>query len=57
MLIRCGYELTFKCPQPTMMVCFLDAHRERSQELRYEISPTTIPAIPTGRARQGTIRA
>ena len=47
MLIRYGYELTFNCPQPTMMVCLLDAHRERSQELRYEIPPTTIPAIPT----------
>ena len=42
-----GYELTFTCLQPTMMVCLLDAHRERSQELRYEIPPTTIPAIPT----------
>ena len=39
-------ELTFNCPQPTMMVCLLDAHRERSQELRYEIPPSTIPAIP-----------
>jgi len=29
------------------MICLLDAHRERSQELRYEIPPTTIPAIPT----------
>jgi hypothetical protein len=47
MLIRYGYELTFNCPQPTMVVCLLDAHRERSQELHYEISPTTIPAIPT----------
>jgi transglutaminase-like putative cysteine protease len=47
MLIRYGYELTFNCPQPTMMVCLLDAHRERSQELRYEIPPTTIPGIPT----------
>jgi transglutaminase-like putative cysteine protease len=47
MLIRYGYELTFNCPQPTMMVCLLDAHRERSQELRYEIPPTTIPRIPT----------
>jgi transglutaminase-like putative cysteine protease len=47
MLIRYGYELTFTCPQPTMMVCLLDAHRERSQELRYEIPPTTIPPIPT----------
>jgi hypothetical protein len=47
MLIRYGYELTFNSPQPTMMVCLLDAHRERSQELCYEIPPTTIPAIPT----------
>jgi transglutaminase-like putative cysteine protease len=47
MLIRYGYELTFNCPQPTMMVCLLDAHCERSQELRYEIPPTTIPGIPT----------
>jgi hypothetical protein len=47
MLIRYGYELTFNCPQPAMMVCLLDAHCERSQELRYEIPPTTIPAIPT----------
>jgi transglutaminase-like putative cysteine protease len=46
-LIRYGYELTFNCPQPTLMVCLLDAHRERSQELRYEVSPRTIPAIPT----------
>jgi hypothetical protein len=22
-----GYELTFNCPQPIMMVCLLDAHR------------------------------
>ena len=41
MLIRYGYELTFNCPQPTLMVCLLDAHRERSQELRYEIPTTT----------------
>jgi len=47
MLIRYGYELTFNCPQPTLMVCLLDAHRERSQELRYEIPPTTVPAILT----------
>ena len=29
------------------MVCLLDAHRERSQELRYEIPPTTLPALLT----------
>src|SRR5208282_4284832 len=47
MLIRYGYELTFNCPQPTLIVCLLDAHRDRSQELRYEIPTTTIPTIPT----------
>ena len=30
-----------------MMVCLLDAHRERSQELHYEIPTTTISTIPT----------
>ena len=39
MLIRFGYELTFNCPRPTMIVCLLDAHRERSQELHYERFP------------------
>lgn len=47
MLIRYGYELTFTCPQPTMMVCLLDAHPEPSQPLRYEIPLTTTPSIPT----------
>jgi len=47
MLIRYGYELTFNCPQPTLIVCLLDAHRDRSQELRYEIPTTMIPTIPT----------
>jgi hypothetical protein len=37
MLIRYGYELTLNCPQPTMVVCLLDAHREWLPELRYEI--------------------
>jgi transglutaminase-like putative cysteine protease len=46
MLIRFGYELTFSCPQPTMMVCFLDAHPERSQHVRYEIPPFTTPSVP-----------
>jgi transglutaminase-like putative cysteine protease len=47
MLIRYGYELTFSCAQPTMRVCLLDAHPERSQRLCYEIPPTTMPSIPT----------
>jgi transglutaminase-like putative cysteine protease len=46
-LIRYGYELTFTCPQPTLMVCLLDAHRDHAQQLRYEVPPTTRPAIRT----------
>jgi transglutaminase-like putative cysteine protease len=51
MLIRYGYELKFSCPQPTMMVCLLDAHPERSRQIRYAVPPTTIPAIPTATYR------
>lgn len=47
MLIRYGYELTFSCPQPTMMVCLLDAHPERWHEIRYETPPSLVPSIPT----------
>lgn len=47
MLIRYGYEITFACAQPTLMICLLDAHRERSQELRFEQPPLTIPTVPT----------
>jgi transglutaminase-like putative cysteine protease len=46
-LIRYGYELTFNCPQPTLMVCLLDAHREHAQQLRYEAPLATCPAIRT----------
>jgi hypothetical protein len=47
MLIRCGYELTLNCQRPTMMVCLLDAHRERLQDLRYETPLLTMPEIAT----------
>jgi transglutaminase-like putative cysteine protease len=47
MLIRYGYELTFSCAQPTMMVCLLDAHPECSQNLRYQVPPTTTPYVST----------
>lgn len=47
MLIRYGYEMTFSVPQPTLMVCLLDAHREQSRLLRYETPMMTSPAIPS----------
>jgi len=45
MLIRYGYELSFNCPQPTLMLCLLDAHPERSQEVRYEVAPSFHPQV------------
>ena len=36
MLIKFGYELTFTCAEPALMVCLLDAHRDRAQNIRYE---------------------
>lgn len=47
MLIRYGYELSFNFPQPTPTICLLDAHRERSQELRYESPLATMPQVET----------
>ena len=47
MLIRYGYELTLNCQRPTTMVCLLDAHRERLQDLRYETPLMTMPEIAT----------
>jgi transglutaminase-like putative cysteine protease len=36
MLIRYGYEMEYVCPQPTLMLCLLDAHTDHSQDMRYE---------------------
>lgn len=45
MLIRYGYEIRFECPQPTLMVCLLDAHRENSKRLRFESTSKIFPAV------------
>jgi len=47
MLIRFGYELTFECPRPTLMMCFLDAHDDCAQGLRYAAPLVTKPPVPT----------
>jgi len=45
MLIRYGYELTFECTQPTLMLCLLDAHEDRAHEIVYNSGFKTTPAI------------
>jgi transglutaminase-like putative cysteine protease len=47
MLIRYGYELTFNCAEPALMVCLLDAHRDQARNIRYETPLETTPAIST----------
>jgi transglutaminase-like putative cysteine protease len=47
MFIRYGYELTFNCAEPALMVCLLDAHRDQAQNIRYETPFETTPAIST----------
>jgi hypothetical protein len=48
MLIRFGYELTFNCAEPTLMVCLLDAHRDHAPNIRFDTPFETTPAISTG---------
>ena len=45
MLIKYGYELRFTCPQPTSMVCLLDAHPDRMHDIRYQSPFMTTPVI------------
>ncbi|HUI20180.1 MAG TPA: transglutaminase family protein [Methylocella sp.] len=45
MLIRFGYELTFACAQPTLMVCLLDAHRDHAQNIKFKTPFETKPDI------------
>ena len=47
MLIRYGYELTFNCAEPALMVCLLDAHCDQARKIRYETQFETAPAIST----------
>jgi transglutaminase-like putative cysteine protease len=45
MLIRYGYELTFECTAPTLMVCLLDAHEDRARHIVYDSGFATKPSI------------
>jgi transglutaminase-like putative cysteine protease len=44
MLIRYGYELTFECDQPTLMVCLLDAHEDNTHRVVYDSGFKTWPS-------------
>jgi hypothetical protein len=48
MLIRYGYELTFNCAEPALMVCLLDAHRDQAQNIRYETPLISRLRYPLG---------
>lgn len=47
MLIKYGYELIFTCPNSTPMVCQLDIHPSRVDDIRSEQAFIAIPAVKT----------
>jgi transglutaminase-like putative cysteine protease len=48
MRIRCGYEITYECPQPTPMLALLNLHSSRHQDLETVDTLRTAPQIPIG---------
>ncbi len=53
MHIRFGYELLFRCPQPTPMLLTLHAHYTRSSHLLRRDDLLTNPAVPLTLYRDG----
>jgi transglutaminase-like putative cysteine protease len=49
MRIRCGYEITYECPQPTPMLLMLNVHASRYQDLE---TPDVIQTDPPLLVRQ-----
>lgn len=45
-LIRYGYEMTVACPQPTPMICLLDAHEDNRPNIREPETVTSVPEVP-----------
>lgn len=43
MLIRCGYEFTLACTQPTALVCLLSVHDDREADIRVAETAITTP--------------
>lgn len=46
MLIRCGYEITLACTQPTALVCLLSIHEDRAADIRAPETTFTAPDVP-----------
>ena len=53
MQIRFGYELLFRCPQPTPMILTLHAHYTRSSDLVRRDDMLTDPCVPLTLYRDG----
>jgi transglutaminase-like putative cysteine protease len=51
--IRIGYELTYRCPQPTPMILNLNVHHTRVADLDYPDHVRTNPAVPLRLYRDG----
>jgi transglutaminase-like putative cysteine protease len=46
MLIRAGYEISYRCPQPTPFLLLLSVHPSRTQDLRTPADIMLNPAVP-----------
>ena len=53
MRIRCGFEITYECPQPTPMLALLNVHSSRHQDLETLDTVRTDPPLPIGQYHDG----
>jgi transglutaminase-like putative cysteine protease len=53
MRIRCGFEITYECPQPTPMLALLNVHSSRHQDLETLDTVRTDPPLAIGQYHDG----
>ena len=53
MQIKIGYDLIYRCPQPTPMILALNVHYSRASDLRKPDIIRTIPTVPISMYRDG----
>ena len=53
MRIRCGFEITYECPQPTPMLALLNVHSSRHQDLETLDTVRTDPPLTIGQYHDG----
>ena len=46
MLIRVGFEMVYRCPQPTPMILALNIHYSRTSDLTVPDHLRTVPSVP-----------